>query len=366
MSGKGNLLGRLVLEDGQGLVHAKAKLRRLLRLGRVDKFEIVRIVGGVSEVAQRRLSVGDTPLELSVSLSSGAGVLDISLRNGNAEARDRDRRSLISRSVTVMAGISLVDEFGPRAMDILNEKRAGRRRKDIEAVRAAGTAQLDFMRTVSHELRTPLNVILGYSEMLLEDAGDGQARDDLERIHNAGRQLLAIVDDALKFSRAETGKVEADRASVSCRALVEEIAGDVARDIQKNGNSLIVNCSETVPDIVTDRKKLAYILNNLLTNAANFTEHGEISLNVVDEGRVDAAGIVFEVRDTGRGISEGELEALFEPFARPGASGMAGGPGMGLLLCRRYADLIGGTLSARSVAGEGTIFRLQVPLDPAA
>lgn len=234
---------------------------------------------------------------------------------------------------------------------------------------SANRAKSAFLANMSHELRTPLNAIIGYSELLEADAidaGDSAQADDLRKIAAAGTQLLALIDDVLELSRIEAGQVELTRESVDVAELVEETAA-LARDaIERGGNRFAVRCVPPAQRVLADAGKLRHVLRQLLSNAAKFTQAGEVTLDASCEP--DPAMLVLAVADTGPGISAQQRALLFRPFTPGDASSTRrfGGSGLGLALAHHFCELMGGQITVESDPGAGTRFTVRVPVAPAA
>jgi signal transduction histidine kinase len=232
---------------------------------------------------------------------------------------------------------------------------------------AANQAKSMFLATMSHELRTPLNAIIGYSEMLEEQIGSNdqqQTMSDLQKIQQAGRYLLSLVNDVLDLSKIEAGKIELLPEVFSVATVIEELVTTMQPLINKNNNVLQVDCDAAAGEIHTDRTKLRQILFNLLSNAAKFTTQGLITLRVRRTRDIDAAeSVEFVVRDTGIGISPAQLERVFEAFTRedtPSAR-LQEGTGLGLAISRHFAGLLGGNVRVESEVGKGSVFTLRLP-----
>ena len=231
-----------------------------------------------------------------------------------------------------------------------------------EAAELANSAKSSFLANMSHELRTPLNAIIGYGEMIAEDAdeqGLSLLASDAKRILTAGRHLLSLVDGVLDLSRVESGCVDLEMVEVDVARLLEDVVDTMRPRVEKSGNQIRLSCSAR-PIVHTDSTKLRQVLFNLLGNAAKFTEHGEI--------RVDLAAtdwsVSIAVTDTGPGIPPDRLTAIFEPFIQEGRDPKRPGVGLGLAITRRFCHMLGGDVRVRSVVGEGSTFEVLLPLPP--
>ena len=234
------------------------------------------------------------------------------------------------------------------------------------AAEAANEAKSQFLANMSHELRTPLNAVLGYSEMLSEEAEDienGRLLPDLDKIHKAGRSLLSLVNDLLDLSKIEAGKMDLYIERFEVAALIDEVASTVQPLIAKNGNRLEVRV-EPLAAMTADLTKTRQILFNLLSNAAKFTEAGVVTLEVEPKTVNDEPWVAFEVSDTGIGMSADQIGKLFQPFSQADATTTRnyGGTGLGLALTRRLSQMMGGDITVSSAPGSGSRFRASLPL----
>ncbi len=236
-----------------------------------------------------------------------------------------------------------------------------------EAERANG-AKSDFLAKMSHELRTPLNAVLGYSEILLEDAeldGNGEQIADLQKISAAGKHLLAMVNDILDISKIEAGKTELYVEEVDIDHLLTEIEMTARPLAAKNTNTFKIEKSGVLGMATIDLTKSRQAIFNLLSNASKFCQNGKIELHVA---KIDIDGVPmleFAVSDTGVGIGEEALSTLFENFSQANAAVNAkfGGTGLGLSLSRNLCRLMGGDITASSVLGKGSKFTIHLPVN---
>ena len=223
-----------------------------------------------------------------------------------------------------------------------------------------------FLASMSHELRTPLNAILSYSRLLREEAEDAGQDDfvpDLEKIHGAGRHLLSLINDVLDLSKIEAGKMDLDLATFDVAALVRD-AATVARPlVEKNGNALLVDCPDDIGQMRADQTKVRQALLNLLSNAAKFTERGQISLSATRSAGDGGDWIALAVADTGIGMSPEQLGRMFEAFSQAEASTRTkyGGTGLGLAISRQLCRLMGGDVAVASEPGRGSTFTIRLP-----
>jgi signal transduction histidine kinase len=245
------------------------------------------------------------------------------------------------------------------------DARAHQLRIAKEAAEAAGRAKSQFLATVSHELRTPLNAIINYSELLLEEAeeqGLASFLPDLGNIRLAGKQLLALINDILDLSKNEAGKTVLHLETFPLARLVEDIVATIRPLAEKNGNTLVIIPPDPLGDMHSDLHRLRQCLLNLLSNAAKFTEKGTISLNIDRWNKDGREWLTFRIADTGIGITEEQLQHLFQPFtqAEPATAQKYGGTGLGLAISRQLARLMGGDITVESVPGKGSVFTLEV------
>jgi signal transduction histidine kinase/CheY-like chemotaxis protein len=233
-----------------------------------------------------------------------------------------------------------------------------------ESAEAASRTKSQFLANMSHELRTPLNAIIGYGEMLHEEAtetGQEELLPDLKRITDAGRHLLGVINDILDLSKIEAGKMDVFLEDVELAPLIDEVRSIIEPLSARNGNVLEMRCAADIGTMRTDRTKLKQSLLNLLSNAGKFTKDGRLTLTVE---RIDGGDKVrFAVADTGIGMSEEQLERLFQAFSQADASTTKryGGTGLGLAITRHFCLMLGGEVGVSSKLGEGSTFTMTLP-----
>ncbi len=241
-----------------------------------------------------------------------------------------------------------------------------RLRQAKEAAESANRAKSIFLAKMSHEFRTPLNAVIGYSEILLEDAEDASAGEervgDLRRINSAGKHLLSLVTDVLDISKIESDRIDLNVQTFDLSGLLHDIASTSKPLMAANGNTLELQAAPTLGTVSTDPTKLRQVLLNLLSNAAKFTSKGVITLSVGRRRDLTGDWIEIHVKDNGIGISKQNIQHLFQDFgqATPETAKKYGGTGLGLAICRRYCELMGGNISVTSELGRGSCFSVQV------
>ena len=237
-----------------------------------------------------------------------------------------------------------------------------------EAERASA-AKAEFLAKMSHELRTPLNAVIGYSQMLLEDAhdeGDASSAADLERIHGAGHHLLRLVNEVLDLSKIEAGKMELTSEEVDVGALLSNVVDGYRDAAAANGDELVLDLREGLRTIVCDPKKTAQAVSQIVDNAVKFTKDGRVVVSARRIAKAAGDQIVVEVWDTGIGMAPETIPTLFEKFnvAEDASTSKYGGTGLGLALGLRLCRLMGGDLTAESQLGIGSVFTITLPAGP--
>ena len=237
----------------------------------------------------------------------------------------------------------------------------------VEAERASA-AKAEFLAKMSHELRTPLNAVIGYSQILIEDAqdeGDAEPIEDLGRILAAGQHLLKLVNEILDLSKFEAGKMELDLRATALADLLNQVVADAGPAAVKNGNTISCVIDPNLGSPFCDAVKFRHLLTQLIDNAVKFTQNGLVELvaerlpgNVADE-------LAVHIIDTGIGIAPDQMSSLFEKFTviDDASTSKYGGTGLGLALSLKLCRLMGGDIQVESRVGEGSRFTVRIPLN---
>jgi PAS domain S-box-containing protein len=252
-------------------------------------------------------------------------------------------------------------------LDITERRRAeDDLRAAMQAANEANAAKSQFLAGMSHELRTPMNAILGYSEILIEDAetrGDEDMLSDLQKINTAGKHLLELINAVLDLSKIEAGRMDLYLETFDISRLLDDVTSTVEPLMRKNDNELVVRRAPALGSMHADVTKVRQALFNLLSNAAKFTENGTVSLEVRRDRVGDDEFVVLAVSDTGIGIPEDKLDLVFDEFAQADSSTSRryGGTGLGLALTARFCRMMGGDIALESAPGVGSTFTITFP-----
>lgn len=235
-----------------------------------------------------------------------------------------------------------------------------------ELAEQANRTKSAFLANMSHELRTPMNAIIGYSEMLMEEAEDiGQPGfiPDLKKIQAAGKHLLALINSILDLSKIEAGKMTLYLESFSVPTMISEVAATIQPLVDKNHNRLKIDCPDSIGNMRADLTKVRQTLFNLLSNGSKFTENGTLTLSVSPHPEKGPDWLMFRVSDTGIGMTPEQLGRLFQAFTQADSSTTRkyGGTGLGLVISRKFCQLMGGDITAESQPGRGSTFTAHLP-----
>lgn len=284
-----------------------------------------------------------------------------------------------ARHIAILRDISrrVRSEAALQELNETLEQKVEQRTADLAAAKrqaeSADRLKSAFLATMSHELRTPLNSIIGFTGILLQKLS-GPLVPEQERqlgmVRDSARHLLELINDILDLSKIEAGQLPIKRERFNLRELLA-LAESAIRPLAASKHlALELDLPALLPDMCSDRRRVAQILLNLLNNAVKFTERGTVTLRVrvlvEDPAGSRASTVLFEVEDTGIGIRPEDLDRLFVPFLQidSGLSRQHEGTGLGLAICEKLSDLLGGRIEVQSRWGAGSCFRVRLPLDP--
>jgi signal transduction histidine kinase/ligand-binding sensor domain-containing protein/CheY-like chemotaxis protein len=237
-----------------------------------------------------------------------------------------------------------------------------------EHAESANQAKGTFLANMSHELRTPLNAILGFAGMLARDPeATLRQKEKIAIINHSGEHLLEMIDDVLDLSRIEAGSIELEESPFNLFTFLEHVCVMIQPGAKEKGISCAIDTRGVAfENFNADSGKLGHILTNLLGNAVKFTNEGGVTLRAVTEEMPKMprrCHIVFEVQDTGPGIDQALLRNIFDPFFQAKSDSYRAGAGLGLSICAKYADIMGGIIEVESEVGKGSLFRVRFPAE---
>ncbi|MGN0703407.1 MAG: ATP-binding protein [Lentihominibacter sp.] len=248
-------------------------------------------------------------------------------------------------------------------------KRRSQLEQALDLARSATQAKSDFLANMSHDIRTPMNAVIGFAGLLERNADNpSKVRDYITKITASGQHMQSLINDILDMSRIENGKMTLNENVFSLDELLEEVDAVIQPQVMARQQIFAISSDEITQDVyIGDSARIRQILLNLLTNAVKYTpERGRIRLSVSETDRLtdDFVGLCFKVSDTGIGISEEYIDKIFDPFSRERNSTVSGiqGTGLGMSITRSLVELMGGSISAESRLGEGSVFTVSLHL----
>ncbi|TDJ51667.1 MAG: DUF429 domain-containing protein [Nitrospina sp.] len=266
-------------------------------------------------------------------------------------------QSLASQAAVAITHVSLVQEIQKAYSEVASAR---------DMAMEANAAKSKFLANMTHELRTPMNAIIGYTEILKEEMVERdlpQFQEDLEKIGDSAKILMELINGILDLSKIESGKMEIKLESFKIQNAIQAAVQTIEPMVQKNKNTLKVQCDENLGYMVADQAWVRQTLINLLSNACKFTEGGKISLEVIRVNRDNTPWIIFKVADTGIGIAPEEIRSVFSEFTQADSTitRKFGGTGLGMAISRRFCRMMGGDISAQSELNKGSTLTVQLP-----
>ncbi len=258
--------------------------------------------------------------------------------------------------------------FEGSMVDVTERKDREKAEQERSVAEAANEAKSSFLANMSHEIRTPMNAVIGMTELALKTQLTVKQRDYLVKIQAASRSLLGIINDILDFSKIEAGRMDLEETEFQLQTVMEGLADMLGGRAAEKHLEFMVSIADEAPcSLIGDPLRLSQVLINLTTNAIKFTGEGEVEVRAVldpeQENTAETVHYLFTVRDTGVGVPEEKLEALFESFSQADVSTTRkyGGTGLGLAITRRLTDMMGGSVQVQSEVGQGTTFTVRIP-----
>jgi signal transduction histidine kinase/CheY-like chemotaxis protein len=347
---------------GLGQETTAGRLRTITRSGIINA--VVAIIIGALAVA----FLGWRLTRRIYAIQTVADAIQAGDRAGRVRLRGSDEAAKLGNAFDAMLNTlvqreSELQEHRDHLSELV-EERTGELVKARDDAEAANRAKSVFLANMSHELRTPLNAILGFSHLMRKDPQlPPDLRQNTEIINRSGEHLLTLIDDGLEIAKIEAGKLHIEISTFDLHALVRDITDMMRLRALEKGLKLELDQSSTFPRYIrSDEARLRQILVNLVGNAVKFTEKGGILIRL-GVMRNEKLHLLIEVEDSGPGISEQDQGRLFKPFVQLSQSGEQKGTGLGMTITKQFVELFGGSIGIKSNVGEGSLFRVELPVD---
>lgn len=233
--------------------------------------------------------------------------------------------------------------------------------KTLDEAEAANKAKSAFLTNISHEIRTPLNTIIGFTEILNNLNEDPLKESYINAITTSGKNLLTIINDILDLSKIESGTMQINKMAISIKTLFDDIEYTFRKAAEKKNLEFVLRIDKNVPDIIQmDQPRLRQVIHNLVSNAIKFTIEGKVSINATANKTNNGYTIIFEVKDTGIGIKQEQIESILQPFSQADSRDARKyeGTGMGLSIAKKITEMLGGNLIIKSEKDKGSLFRV--------
>jgi signal transduction histidine kinase/ligand-binding sensor domain-containing protein len=325
---------------------------------------------GIVTRASYRLSAPFPPVNLETierfiagepwqGMSSNTAIVEIPIAQyGRLRLTASERERFVDDEIKTLQDFAAAIALGyTRYLDFVNLETAN---KEIQIQTERKSA---FLASMSHELRTPMNAIIGFTNMVLRRSGDvlpDRQKGNLENVIQASNRLLGLITGLLDLSKIEAGRMDVVVKRFRVETLIRSCCAEVEPLVaEKSDVSLVYEVGDDVDEAKTDEVRVRQMVTNLLSNAIKFTDQGEVAVQVNRETDI----IVIAVSDTGAGIPQDSLETIFEEFQQvKGSDTEHKGTGLGLPICKGFAELLGGSISVKSVVGKGSKFTVRVPM----
>jgi signal transduction histidine kinase/CheY-like chemotaxis protein len=351
------------IQVGEGLVGQCARERKAISIANLPE-GYLRIASGLGQAS---------PLQtMALPMLSKDALLAV-LEVATFRPFTTREQSLLDEVLPVVALSLEVLQHNLHTQQLLGQTQAQARQLEAQAeelltarIKAEDATAMKsmFLANMTHEIRTPMNAIIGLSHLALRTSLSPKQRDYVSKIHNAGTSLLAVINDILDFSKIEAGRLDIEATDFRLDDVISSVTTLTAQQAHDKGLEFLVHVAPGIPEpLVGDPVRLGQILTNCVGNAVKFTERGEVRVDIeLAERAGEKAQLKCSVRDTGVGMTREQSEKLFQPFTQADMSTTRkhGGTGLGLTICRRLVEMMGGRIWLESEPGVGTTFHFTV------